>query len=183
MGTVYRLDPGPAGAASPTLASATSAFLDSLESPGTRRAYGGTLRALADQLGAATPVAALAYPTAGEQIAAWFIGRWGSAAPATFNRNLDALRSALGYWHDQGWLGDGLDPMRGLRRRRRAPDRTRALARGEIEALLGRGDLGLRERTLWRMLYETAARAGEVLALDITDLDLRNRKAKVRRKG
>src|SRR5204862_5954059 len=34
-----------------------------------------------------------------------------------------------------------------------------------------------------RMLYETAARASEVLALDVEDLDLRNRCAKVRRKG
>jgi integrase len=31
--------------------------------------------------------------------------------------------------------------------------------------------------------YETAARAGELLALDVPDLDLRNRCAKVRRKG
>ena len=41
-----------------------------------------------------------------------------------------------------------------------------------------RRDLGPRERTLWRLLYETAARAGEVLALDVDELDLRNRCAK-----
>jgi integrase len=33
------------------------------------------------------------------------------------------------------------------------------------------------------LLYETAARAGEVLALDVDELDLVNRCAKVRRKG
>ncbi|GAB3977072.1 hypothetical protein GCM10029978_065720 [Actinoallomurus acanthiterrae] len=33
------------------------------------------------------------------------------------------------------------------------------------------------------MLYETAARTSEVLALDVEDLNLRNRSAKVRRKG
>jgi integrase/recombinase XerC/integrase/recombinase XerD len=33
------------------------------------------------------------------------------------------------------------------------------------------------------MLYETAARAEEVLELDVADLALRNRRAKVRRKG
>jgi integrase len=189
VATVHRLDlhtTGTAGTASPagpTLAQATAAFLDTLQAPGTRRAYAATLRALADQLAAQTPLAALEHATAGEQIAGWFTGRWGSAAPATFNRNLDALRAALAYWREQGWLADGLDPTRALRRRRRVPDRTRALARAEVEALLGREDLGLRERTLWRMLYETAARASEVLALDVTDLDLRNRKAKVRRKG
>jgi integrase len=36
---------------------------------------------------------------------------------------------------------------------------------------------------LWRMLYETAARSAEMLALDVEDLDLLNRRAKVRRKG
>ncbi len=33
------------------------------------------------------------------------------------------------------------------------------------------------------MLYETAARSAEVLRLDVEDLDLANRRAKVRRKG
>jgi integrase/recombinase XerC/integrase/recombinase XerD len=33
------------------------------------------------------------------------------------------------------------------------------------------------------MLYETAARSAEVLRLDVEDLDLPNRRAKVRRKG
>jgi integrase len=33
------------------------------------------------------------------------------------------------------------------------------------------------------MLHETAARAEEVLSLDLDELDLRNRRAKVRRKG
>ena len=67
------------------------------------------------------------------------------------------------------------------RRRGRAPDRTRALSREEITALLAREDLPLRERTLWRLLYESAARIGEVLGLDVEVLDLRNRCAKVRR--
>jgi integrase len=36
---------------------------------------------------------------------------------------------------------------------------------------------------VWRLLYESAARAGEVLALDVTDLDLANRRARVTGKG
>jgi len=35
-----------------------------------------------------------------------------------------------------------------------------------------RDDIALRERVFWRMLYETAARANEILPLDIEDLDL-----------
>ena len=103
------------------------------------------------------------------------------AQPATFNRAIDVLRSAFGYWAAEGWCTE--DPSRALRRRRVAPDRSRALSRAQVEALLTREDLPLRERVLWRMLYETAARAAEVLALDVEDLDLANRRAKVRRKG
>ena len=62
-------------------------------------------------------------------------------------------------------------------------DRARELSRGDVEQLLTREDIGLRDRTLWRMLYETAARSAEVLALDVGDLDMPNRKARVRRKG
>jgi integrase len=183
LATVHRLHANPAG---PTLAEAIAGYLATLDHPettGTRRVYAGTLAALRAELGADRPVADLANPASFTQLAAWFTGRWGALAPATFNRNLDALHAALGYWHDQGWLDPRVDPTRSLRRRGRAPDRTKALPRDQIEALLGREDLGLRERTLWRMLYETAARASEVLALDVDDLDLRNRCAKVRRKG
>jgi integrase len=49
--------------------------------------------------------------------------------------------------------------------------------------VLSRRDVPLREKTLWRMLYETAARASEVLALNIEDLDLDVRRAPVRSKG
>jgi integrase len=41
----------------------------------------------------------------------------------------------------------------------------------------------LREKTLWRMLYETAARASEVLALNIEDLDPDARRTPIRSNG
>lgn len=53
----------------------------------------------------------------------------------------------------------------------------------DVETLPTRPHLPIRERTLWRLLYETAARAEEVLGLDVDKLDLCNRRAKVRRKG
>ena len=59
--------------------------------------------------------------------------------------------------------------------------RTRALGAADIEAILSM-DVPIREKTLWTMLYETAARSSEVLALDIEDLDRRNRRSKVTRK-
>ena len=51
------------------------------------------------------------------------------------------------------------------------------------DALLTGDRYSLRERTLWRMLYETAARSAEVLRLDVADLDLPNRRARVPGKG
>jgi integrase/recombinase XerC/integrase/recombinase XerD len=172
--------------AGPSVAEAIAGYLATLDHPettGTRRVYAGTLAALQAALGADRPLADLADAATATQLTTWFTSRWNQRAPATFNRNLDALRGAIRYWHDQGWLDPGADPTRSLRRRGHAPDRTKALSRDQVEALLGREDIGLRERTLWRLLYETAARAGEVLALDVEELDLRNRCAKVRRKG
>ncbi|MEV6868068.1 hypothetical protein AB0M44_44695 [Streptosporangium subroseum] len=49
--------------------------------------------------------------------------------------------------------------------------------------LLGREEIALRERTLWRLPYESAARSSEILGLDVDELDLRNRWARVRREG
>jgi integrase/recombinase XerC/integrase/recombinase XerD len=162
------------------LADAISAYemtLGGPESAGTLRVYGGVLRALAAEHGRDSDVAGLE----SRAVAAWFTARWGTRAPGTWNVSLTALRSACSYWADQGWITD--DPTVLLRPRRRAADRSRALSRADIEALLTREDIALRERVLWRMLYETAARSAEVLRLDVEDLDLPNRKAKVRRKG
>jgi site-specific recombinase XerD len=89
------------------------------------------------------------------------IYQWGGREAATYNRNLDALRSAVGFWAAEGWIDR--DPTATLRRRPRPANRTRALLRSEVEDLLSRDDVALREKTLWRLLYETAARANEGL--------------------
>ncbi|MGW4797582.1 tyrosine-type recombinase/integrase [Nonomuraea sp. NPDC004297] len=184
MANVHRLHPatGPSGA--PALGAAAAAFLETItaaHATNTVRAYGIALRALAAEFGEGASLADLEGEAGADRLAAWFTGRWGSAAAATFNARLDALGSACGWWRDQDWLAG--DPLRRIRRRARTLDRTRALSRAEVETLLTLPRLGLRERTLFRLLYESAARAQEVLALDVGDLDLRNRRARVRRKG
>lgn len=188
MGDPHRLDRG----GTLPLPAAVTAYLATLSGPeqaGTRRAYRCTLRALTTEF---ATVGETGTPTAfavgeldtednAERLTGWFGQRWNQRAPATFNRNLDALRSAVTYWQNQDWLTS--DPTRRLRRRARAPDRTRALSHADIDALFALPDLPLRERVLFRLLYETAARSSEVLALNVAGLDLRNRRAKVRRKG
>lgn len=164
-----------------TLGGAVEAFLATLDHPesqGTRRVYASTLRALRAGLGDSTGTAALEP----QQVAGWFTGQWAQAAPATWNRNLDAIRSAQRYWQDQQWM-TAIDLTSALRRRQRAADRSRALSRADVERLLTREDISIRERTLWRMLYETAARSAEVLALNVEDLDLPNKLARITAKG
>jgi integrase len=178
VGRVHRL---PVGQAGPQLSVAVEAFLAGVTNRNTTRAYATVLAGLVAELGAGTPVAVLDEEATAARVGAWFTARWGTAAAATVNARLDGLRAAAAWWRDQGWIGT--DPARRIRRRSRPADRTKALARAEVETLLAGKDVAIRERTLWRMLYETAARASEVLALDVADLDRPNRCAKVTRKG
>jgi integrase len=107
---------------------------------------------------------------------------WGGCAPATWNRNRAAVVSWLNWCATRKrWVAPHLPGD--AERRRENSDRTRALPRGRVERLLPRRDIPLREKTLWRMLYETAARASEILALNVEDLDLEQRRAAVRSKG
>jgi integrase len=177
MGTARRLA---AAAGDVALGQAAEAYLVTLggaEQASTRRTYGRILRWVIAEFGAGTGPGAVDP----ERFAERFTARWADWAPSTWNVSLDAIRSAAAYWQRQGWIS--ADPSRMLARRRPRPDRARALSVAEVEQLLTRQDISLRERTLWRMLYETAARSAEVLALDVEDLDLPNRRAKVRRKG
>jgi hypothetical protein len=48
-----------------------------------------------------------------------------------------------------------------LQRRAEKHDHTRSIPSASLERLWERRDIDLRERTLWRLLYETAARADE----------------------
>ena len=75
------------------------------------------------------------------------------------------------------------DPLAAVEPRRRRADNTRAISFEDLEELWRRRSVPLREKTLWRLLYETAARASEVLALDVEDLDRARRRARIRSKG
>jgi integrase/recombinase XerD len=160
------------------LVAAVTAFLDHADlAATTRRVYRASLAALVDGLGPTHAMPALS----AELVDSWFRARYATVAPATWNRELATLRSAVAWWRAHGWLAT--DPTTALTRRREHPDRTRALSRAELEALWRRDDLRLRDKTLWRLLYETAARASEALNLDLEDLDLANKRARVTSKG
>jgi integrase/recombinase XerC/integrase/recombinase XerD len=140
--------------------------------------YGQTLARLVAEVGADLPLAGLE-PTA---LQAFLDGSYGNAAPATWNLNLAALRSFLAFTRRQDWIA--WDPTAGIERRqvRNNPD-LRVIPRGELEALWRREDIRLRDKTLWRLLFDTAARSHEILELDVDDLDLDDKSAVVVDKG
>ena len=160
-----------------SLLEAVDAFLAERDLAASSRVkYRATLQALAGELGAEAPVV----DVTGRQLVA-FMGRWSKASPATWNRHRATLRSFFAYCRRQRWVID--DPSEATERRRDPEDRTRAIAYPELERLWARRDVALRERALWRLLYETAGRANEILALDVDDVDLANRRAVVISKG
>ncbi|MDG9701648.1 site-specific integrase [Streptomyces sp. DH37] len=175
MGTVHAL---PRAADAPTVAHAAAAFLDTIRVLNTRRAYTVVLDRLAAHYGDRAHLDDVADP---DRLAAWFTEQWGAAAARTWNTRMNALHSATAYWREQGWLAS--DPTVRLRMRTAPADRDRALSRAQVEKLLGDKSSPLRDRVLWHLLYETAARAEEVLRLDVPDLDMPARTARTRRKA
>jgi site-specific recombinase XerD len=109
------------------------------------------------------------------------MARWDHRAPATWNKHLAALRSLAGYALRREWIHT--DPTRHLERRKITGRGDKTIPTARLEKLFTDDRSALRERVLWRMLYETAARAEEVLTLDVTDLDLQFRRALTRSKG
>ncbi|WP_406079623.1 sigma-70 family RNA polymerase sigma factor [Streptomyces zaomyceticus] len=157
----------------PTLAQAARDFLgrDDLDAA-TLRSYGQTLRRLCLALGGQMPLAALT----ADAVAQAFATAWGGAAASTWNRHRSAVRS-FAAWASLDDLAAGLERRAGSR----PGSRSRALAGAQLDALWSRGDLPLRERTLWCLLHESAAGVKAVLALDVEDLDLDDRRARTGR--
>lgn len=109
---------------------------------------------------------------------------WGGKAPSTFNAKRAAVASALAYFHEQAWIGDPVAVLAGLDREHQPkPTNTRVHTREQIDRLITDKRQSLEDRTLWSMLYSTAARAEEVLRLNVEDLDRANRRARTIRKG
>jgi len=165
--------------ATATVRDTVDAFLSSprCANPNTRRAYTGVLDRVLDEIGAEVELGQVS----GEQLAEVLERLWGERSPATWNRNRAAVAAWLSWCARAGHAGPAL--LMSTERRREPADATRALSRTTLERALSLRDVPLREKTLWRMLFETAARASEVLALNIDDLDLDARRAPVRSKG
>jgi len=159
-----------------TIADAAEAFLGRDMAPTTRRSYAQTMNRLAAEHGALF-LETLDGPT----LDAFVSAAWGTCGPATWNRHVATLRSFTAYARRRGWLTGA--PASVLERRTEPVDRTKAIAASSLDRLFRREDVAIREKCLWRLLYETAARAEEVLGAHVADLDLDNKRLRVRRKG
>jgi integrase/recombinase XerD len=170
----------------PTVGHAAEAFLvahivPAAWSPGTAVKYRQTLTILAARLGEFAPATAANVAGLGTAAGARALaGAFGDLAPATRARHLSTVRSALAWWRGVGWLAG--DPTAGWARPKVPVDATRALTRDQVAALW-RLDVPLRDKTLWRLLYETVGRAEEILGLDAGDLELPGKRARVISKG
>jgi len=166
----------PKDGAAASWAQASESFLGRDLAPGTRRIYRLTLDAVGRRLN--NPMLA--------EITSAHLGRalglaYPSASPATWNRVVATVRSFTAYARRQGWMSDEI--TQGLERRRVVEDHTRSMPRDELDRLFTRRDINLRDRCLWRLLYETGARANEVLNLNIEDVDLDAKRAIITSKG
>ena len=161
-----------------TLAAAAAAFLAQPSlARSTRRSYDQTLTRLVRDLGADQPLGILTV----DQLTAAVTAAWGGRAPATWNRQVATIRSFLAFCRRRRWLVEDLTVD--LERQPEPADRTKAIPLPELERLWRRDDVGVREKALWRLLYETAARASEALAINVEDLELDNKRVRVRSKG
>jgi integrase/recombinase XerD len=147
--------------------------------------YRQTLTILASRLAELAPataanVAELGTAAGARALAEAFTAAFSALAPATRARHLSTVRSALAWWRGRGWLAG--DPTAGWARPKIPVDATRTLTRDQVAALW-RLEVPLRDKTLWRLLYETSARAEEILGLDAGDLELSGKRARVTSKG
>ena len=168
----------PARERPPTLREAADAFLAQPDlEPSSCRSYAQTLGRLWRELGPERPLEWVS----GRELERAVVEAWGGCAPATWNRHVATVRSFSVFCVRRGWVGEPFADA--LARRREPADRTKAIPHAQLERLWRRDDVAVREKALWRLLYETAARAGEVLSLNVEDLDLENKRARVRSKG
>jgi site-specific recombinase XerD len=144
--------PLPVTGRSVALVVAVDAFVERFrDDPGTRATYTETLGRLRAAAGDQLTTAALT-PEIYQQV----MDRWDTCAANTWNKHLSALNSFAAYCRRQDWLTT--DPGRRLERRKATRSRDKAIPRARLDRLFTDDRHPLRERVLWRMLYETCAR-------------------------
>jgi integrase len=110
---------------------------------------------------------------------------WGTEAVSTWNARRASVLSWLGWCEECGYGEPSVQGRpSGLGEAAvGSGSETPARSKVAVDRLIARREVNLREKTLWRMLYETAARAEEILGVNIEDLDFAGRRCPVKAKG
>jgi integrase len=117
----------------------------------------------------AIPLAILDREDAAARLAAALAQRASAADVRTVNRELSALRSAVGWWQERGWISR--DPTAGLRNLADHAEPVSALSAVQVADLL-RLRATLREHAFWRVIYDSGAHVEDVLGLNAGRIDL-----------
>ncbi|WP_158942725.1 hypothetical protein [Streptomyces sp. ERV7] len=154
-------------------------YLDSITVANTRRSYTTALGKVVSELGEGRPLSSLADDEIGQVLEQL----WGTAAVSTWNSRRGAVGGWLAWCHEAGleppripaWCKRMPDPGSETPVRSKTairppdrPARCRPAAEGQVAC---------------RMLYETVARADELLGVNIEDLNLAARQCPVKVKG
>lgn len=165
-------------------------------SPHTRRAYESDVRQLTVYIGAEIAPARLD----ADHVRAWLASLHRRRSPATLGRKLASVRSFFRWLVREGIIRD--DPTAGLPMPKLEKRLPRPLSVDDCEQLITKdrrisrqpapsgGDrdrrsqwMTLRDRALVELLYGTGIRIGELVALDVRDLELRAQEVRVMGKG
>jgi len=154
-------------------------------SPHTRRAYASDLAQLVEHLGPAARPAAVTP----DDLRAYLAARHRRLHPASIGRKLAAIRAFYRWLAREQRLER--DPSAGLSGPRQPLRLPRPLSVDDCAAVVeaDRGDApagdatALRDRALVELLYGAGLRVGEVVALDVRDLDVLAREVRVMGKG
>jgi integrase/recombinase XerD len=120
----------------------------------------------------AIPLALLEQEDAAARLAAALAGRAGAADTSTVNRELSALRSAIGWWQELGWISR--DPTASIRNLPGGTEPVPPLTSRQVADLF-RLRATLREHAFWRVVYDSGAHVDDVLRIDAARVDLPGR--------
>lgn len=165
-------------------------------SPNTRRAYESDVRQLTVHTGSEVPPAKVD----ADHVRAWLASLHRRRSPATMGRKLASVRCFFRWLVREGVRSD--DPTAGLPMPKLEKRLPRPLSIDDCEQLITKderasnqsapegGDrarrhawMKLRDRALVELLYGTGIRIGELVALDVRDLELRAQEIRVMGKG
>jgi integrase/recombinase XerC len=105
-------------------------------------------------------------------------------APRSVQRRLSAVRSLFRYLMREGELArDPAADVQAPRARKRLPVTLDADTMARLLEFRADDRLGLRDKAIMELLYSSGLRLAELLGLDLTDLDLRDRTVRVLGKG